>query len=286
MAPAPSPAGLETGRLWKGLEKRLSGRLRVGWFSTGRGPGSRALFRAIGAAIDGGLPVELAYVFCSREPGEDEQTDQLFALVRERGVPLVTLSSAAFRKQAGGKLARKGEPLPQWRLDYDDAVLKLVEPYGATLGVLAGYMLIFGARACERLPLLNLHPAAPGGPIGIWQDVIWQLIAERAEHSGITIFRAIPEVDAGPPVAFCTYSLRGPEIDPLWAEVEGQPVEQLKAAVGEELPLFKEIRRRGAAREPILIVETLRAVAERGLPDPDEVLNLTAFVEARLSAVP
>jgi phosphoribosylglycinamide formyltransferase-1 len=266
------------------LEGLLAGRLRVGWFSTGRGPGSRALFRAICQAIDGGLPVELAYVFCNREPGEDEQTDQLFALIHGRGVPLVTLSSAAFRRRAGGKVVRKGEPLPRWRLDYDDTVLKLVEPYGAALGVLAGYMLIFGARACDRLTLLNLHPAAPGGPIGIWQDVIWHLIAERAARSGITIFRAIPEVDAGPPVAFCTYSLRGPGIDPLWADVEGQAVEQLKSAPGEDLPLFKEIRRRGAAREPILIVETLRAVAERGLPAPGQALDLTAFVDARLAA--
>ncbi|HEY7294735.1 MAG TPA: formyltransferase family protein [Dehalococcoidia bacterium] len=258
--------------------------LRVGWFSTGRGPGSRALFRAICAAIDGGMPVELAYVFCNREPGEDAQTDRLFALVRERGVPLLTLSSAAFRKRAGGTIARKGEPLPQWRLDYDAAVLKLVEPRGAALGVLAGYMLIFGARACERLTLLNLHPAAPGGPIGMWQDVIWQLIAARAAQSGITIFRAIPEVDAGPPLSFCTYSLRGPDIDPLWAEAAGRTIEQLKAEAGEELPLFKEIRRRGAEREPVLIVETLRAVAERGLPSAGEVMDLTALVDARLAA--
>ncbi|HZQ35814.1 MAG TPA: formyltransferase family protein [Dehalococcoidia bacterium] len=268
------------------MEKGLADRLRVGWFSTGRGPGSRALFRAICAAIDGGLAVDLAYVFCNREPGEDEQSDQLFALIRERDVPLVTLSSAAFRKRAGGKIARKGEPLPPWRLEYDDAVLELVEPHGATVGVLAGYMLIFGARACERLPLLNLHPAAPGGPIGIWQDVIWQLIAARAERSGITIFRAIPEVDAGPPVAFCTYPLHDPEIDPLWASVMGQSIAQLKAGAGEELPLFKEIRRRGAAREPILIVETLRAVAQHGLPAPEQALDLSAFVDARLSALP
>ncbi|HLZ70475.1 MAG TPA: formyltransferase family protein [Dehalococcoidia bacterium] len=265
------------------MEKRLSGRLRVGWFSTGRGAGSRALFRAICAAIDSGLPVELTYVFCNREPGEDEQTDQFFTLVRERGVPLLTLSSAAFRKQAGGKIVRKGELLPRWRLDYDDAVLERVEPYCATLGVLAGYMLIFGARACERLPLLNLHPAAPGGPIGIWQDVIWQLIAARAEHSGITIFRAIPEVDAGPPLAYCTYPLRGPEIDPLWAGTAGQPLERLKVETGEELPLFAEIRRRGALREPILIVETLRAAAERGLPQAGEALDLTTLVEMRLA---
>ncbi len=262
----------------------MSQKLRIGWFSTGRGPGSRALFRAVCAAIDGGLPVELAYVFCNRDPGEDEQTDQFFALVRERGVPLLALSSAAFRKRAGGRIVRKGEPLPRWRLDYDDAVLTLVEPYGAALGMLAGYMLIFGAGACARLPLLNLHPAAPGGPIGIWQDVIWQLIAEGASRSGITIFRAIPEVDAGPALSYCTYTLHGPGIDELWAGSAGKTVPQLKADAGEDLPLFVEIRRRGAVREPVLIVETLRAAAEHGLPPPGEALDLSALVDTRVAS--
>ena len=65
---------------------------------------------------------------------------------------------------------------------------------------------IFGPAACGAMTLLNLHPAAPGGPIGIWQDVIWQLIASRAERSGVTIFRAIPEVDTGPPLQNPTVS--------------------------------------------------------------------------------
>src|SRR5207248_1816748 len=102
------------------------------------------------------------------------------------GLPTVTLSSAAFRRRAGGKIARKGGALPAWRLDFDEEMLHLVEPYRVDAGVLAGYMLIFGAAACARLALLNLHPAGPGGPIGIWQDVIWQLIETRAPTSGIT----------------------------------------------------------------------------------------------------
>jgi len=258
--------------------------LRIGWFSTGRGPGSRALFRAVCAAIDGGLPVEIAYVFCNRAPGEDEQTDTFLRLVQERGLPLLTLSSAAFRRAAGGAIARKGEPLPPWRLDFDDEALRLVEPYAVSVGVLAGYMLIFGPRACARLALLNLHPAAPGGPIGIWQDVIWQLIDARATRSGIIIFRAVPDVDAGPPIAFCTYPLRGAGIDDLWLAAGSASAQQLQAEHGEDLPLFGEIRRRGAAREPLLIVETLRALAA----DPTRAaggdpLDLTALVEAQMN---
>jgi len=53
----------------------------------------------------------------------------------------------------------------------------------------------------------------------------------------------------------------------------------------EETPLFQEIRRRGATREPPLIVETLRALAE-GRADPSgehPPLDLTAHVEVALS---
>jgi len=259
--------------------------LRIGWFSTGRGPGSRALLRTVGEAIAGGLPVEIAYVFCNRAPGEDDNTDEFFGLVHSLNLPLVTLSSAGFRRQAGGKVVRKGDPLPRWRLDFDDRVLQLVEPFATDLGLLAGYMLIFGPAACERLLLLNLHPAVPGGPIGIWQDIVRQLIEARADRSGISIFRAVPEVDTGPSVSYCTYSLRGEGIDGLWERSSTPPHEQLWSPAAEETPLFQEIRRRGATREPPLIVETLRALAE-GRADPSgehPPLDLTAHVEVALS---
>ncbi|MHB8576452.1 MAG: formyltransferase family protein, partial [Dehalococcoidia bacterium] len=199
--------------------------LRIAWFSTGNGPGSRALLRAAAEETARGLPVEIACVFCNRERGEDANSDAFFALAESLGLPLLTLSSAAFRRRAGGTIVRKGDPLPQWRLDYDAAVLRLLAPFNVTIGVLAGYMLIFGGRACAAMTLLNLHPAAPGGPIGIWQDIIWELIAGGASQSGITIFRAVPEVDTGPPLSFCTYSLRGDGIDPLWAAAAAQPLD-------------------------------------------------------------
>src|SRR5439155_26327942 len=110
--------------------------------------------------------------------------------------------------------------------------------------------------------LLNLHPAAPGGPKGIWRDVIWQLIEARANRAGVVTHLATPELDQGPPVTFCTYPIRGPAFDPLWRDTEARTVEEIKAAEGEANALFAEIRRHGVAREVPLVIETLRALAD------------------------
>ena len=237
--------------------------LRIGWFSTGRGEGSKALLRAAMDAIQkGDLKAEIAFVFCNRERGEAEPTDRFFDLVQSYGLPLVTLSYSRYRQERNLPVVRLGEPLLPWRWDYDREVARLIEPYPFDLGMLAGFMLIFTGVICERWPLLNLHPAAPGGPVGIWQEVIWELIAGRAEGSGITIFLCTTDLDRGPTVTYCTYPLHGPTLDPLWRRVEGRSVDEIKAAEGEESPLFKEIRRQGATRELPLIVATLRAFAD------------------------
>ncbi len=237
--------------------------LRLGWFSTARGPTSRKL---LAAAVDeiaaGRLRTEIGVVFCDREPGEDPQTDLFLEQVRGYGLPLICLSYSHYRRERGLPPVRKHEPLPQWRGDYDREVMRLLEPYPFDLAVLAGYMLIGSDVLCERYDMLNLHPAPPGGPAGIWQDVIWELIESRAEKSGVMMHLAIPEVDAGPPVTYCLYPIRGPDFDPLWAQIEGRSVDEIKASEGEENALFQQIRRHGVARELPLVIETLRAFAD------------------------
>ena len=244
--------------------------LRIGWFSTGRGPGSQALLKTVCEQIkQGRLPLEIAYVFCNRARGELEPADQFLDLVERYGLPAVTLSSNEFRKQSGGAIARTGEPLPGWRIDYDRAILRRVEPFGTQIAVLAGYMLI-APELCRHMALLNLHPAAPGGPVGIWQDVIWQLVTKRATQSGITVFRATPQLDAGPALTYCQYPLIDAAIAPLWKSIEDQEIEGIRGRHGESLPLFAEIRRRGAARESPLLIATLAALAS-GRIDPKAV---------------
>jgi folate-dependent phosphoribosylglycinamide formyltransferase PurN len=240
--------------------------LDIGWFSTGRGEGSRKLLAAVHREIAAGrLDARIAMVFCNRDPGEDEKTDIFLDLVRGYDLPLVTFSSRDFRRRLGEKPVRKGQTLPEWRSEYDREVMRLLETYPFEIGVLAGYMLIFAEEFAQTYDLLNLHPAAPGGQKGVWQDLIWELIETRAERAGVMMHLATPELDEGPPVAYCTYSIRGDQFDDLWNEIEGRSLRDIQAKEGEANQLFMEIRRHGVAREIPLVIETLRAFAEGGL---------------------
>jgi phosphoribosylglycinamide formyltransferase-1 len=73
---------------------------------------------------------------------------------------------------------------------------------------------------------------------------------------------ATKELDQGPPVTYCTYSIHGPAFDRLWAQVVGRSVAEVQAGEGEENRLFREIRRQGVMRELPLVVATLRAFAD------------------------
>jgi len=236
--------------------------LTIGWFSTGRGPGSRRLLATVHDEIAAGrLDARIAFVFCNREPGQDPQTDLFLEQAGGYGLPLVCLSSLRFRQERGESPARPDEPLPAWRHDFDREVIRLLEPYTFDIGMLAGFMLI-APVLCQRYDLLNLHPAAPDGPPGTWQEVIWRLIEERAGHSGVRIHLATEELDMGPVATYCTYPIRGPSFDEMWRDVERRGVAAVRAEDGEENALFKEIRRLGAERELPLVVQTLRAFAE------------------------
>ena len=49
---------------------------RLGWFSTGRGEGSRGLLKTVqDTIVSGDLEAQIEFVFCSREYGETEATD-------------------------------------------------------------------------------------------------------------------------------------------------------------------------------------------------------------------
>ena len=236
--------------------------ISTGWFSTGRDEAARDLLKVAWDAIQRGeLKARLAFVFSNRERGQDPESDCFFDLVEGYRIPLVSLSSQRFREERGQPFARAGEPLPDWRAEYDRAAMRLLEPYPFDLGVLAGYMLIV-TEAMWRHPLLNLHPAEPGGPAGTWQEVIWQLLERKAAQAGVMMHLVTGTLDEGPPVTYCAYSIRGPSFDPLWAEVESRSVRQVQAEEGETNRLFREIRRQGVLRELPLVVATLCAFAE------------------------
>ena len=239
--------------------------LRIGWFSTGARKGSqrqRLLTAAMESIRRGELDAEIAFVFCNRERGEYEEVDSFLELVDSFDLPCLTFSSRQFRRDQGGALSKPDEPLAPWRAEYDRALAELVGQYPFDIGVLSGYMLIFTGEMCNRYPLLNLHPAEPGGPVGTWKQVIWELIERRAERSGVLLNLATEELDRGPVVTYCTYSLRGPAFDRLWRALGSRSAAEAEQQESEELPLFQEIRRHGAARELPLVIATLHSLAD------------------------
>ena len=240
----------------KDKEAIPEGEMKIGWFSTGRDKAARDLLRTVYQGIkQGEIKAGISFVFSNREPGEDKESDKFFKLVKGYRLPLFCLSSRKFKAQKGGK------PVSEWRLEYDRGVMKLLQDFQPDLCILAGYMLIVGEEMCQKYKMLNLHPAAPGGPTGAWQEVTWKLIEDKAEKSGVMMHLVTPELDKGPPATFCKFSIRGKPFDKYWKEIEGKPIEEIKKQ-GENNPLFKLIRRHGLAREFPLIIATLKAFSE------------------------
>lgn len=232
---------------------------RIGWLSTGRDEAAEFLLLEVWKAIGSGrLRAEIPFVFCNRDRGESPVTDGFLRLVDDLGVPVQTRSWKAFRarREAGPRSLGDREAL---RIAYDREVAAALGP--ADVYALVGYMLILGPELCRRFPFINLHPAPPGGPAGAWEDVIWHLMEARASESGIMIHRVTPELDRGPVLTYCQYSIRGGVFDPWWADWE-KTVRAGKSDRGNPPRLFHQIREAGVRREAPLLVETLRALAD------------------------
>jgi phosphoribosylglycinamide formyltransferase-1 len=245
--------------------RKLAGGYKIGWFSTGRGQGSRGLLRAVQDAIASGeLDAEIEFVFCSRDRGETEATDGYLDMVEGYGIPLVSFSYQIYRAVRDMPDPDPSKPLPEWRLDYDREVMKRLERFHPDLCVLAGFMLITGPEMCIKYDIINLHPASPDGPAGTWQQVIWKLIETGAARSGVKMHVAIPELDAGLTATYCLYSIHGEPFDRYWEEIKGKSVDEIRREQGIENPLFKTIRQHGYVRELPLVVATIRAFS-RGL---------------------
>ncbi|MEW6033247.1 MAG: formyltransferase family protein [Chloroflexota bacterium] len=208
------------------------------------------------------LDAQIIFVFSSRGRGESKDGDLFLDLVASYHIPLVCLPYQKFRAIHEDEVPAVGQPLPQWRLSYDRRAMEMLQGYNADVCLLAGYMLIVGEEMCRRYRMVNLHPALPCGPTGTWQEVIWKLMETRAGSTGAMMHLVTPELDRGPVVTYCNFSIRGPGFDRHWREVETLSVASIKRTQGERNALFQLIRAHGVARELPLVVSTLRALSE------------------------
>jgi folate-dependent phosphoribosylglycinamide formyltransferase PurN len=183
-------------------------------------------------------------------------------MVKGYGIPLVSYSYQKYRAQRSMPNPDPNAPLPSWRIDYDNEVIKLLKKFHPDLCLLAGFMLITTPVMCDKYDIINLHPAAPGGFAGTWQQVIWKLIETKATTHGIKMHVAIPELDMGPTATYCTFPIRGKAFDKYWEEIKGKTIEGIKAGQGVENMLFKTLRAHGAVRELPLVVSTLKVFSQ------------------------
>jgi len=241
---------------------RLINTYQLGWFSTGRDKAARDLLTSVNSSIRlGEIKAEIAFVFSNREPGESQESDLFLKQVESYGIPLVCFSYQRFKASKGAPITNQAGSLPVWRLDYDRQVMSRLQGFHPDLCVLAGYMLVVGEEMCHRYNMINLHPAAPGGPAGTWQEVIWQLIDNKAQETGVMMHLVTPELDKGPPVTYCTFPIRGKSFDRYWLDLEKLPLTSPKRH-DENNPLFRLIREHGLTREFPLIISTLKAFSQ------------------------
>jgi folate-dependent phosphoribosylglycinamide formyltransferase PurN len=245
------------------------------------------------AIASGDLKAQLAFVFLSREPGEAPQTDRFIEQVSSYNIPLEYLSYQKYKARHGTTEEEAADILPQWRLGYDRRMMKLLDGYQTDICVLAGFMLIVGAEVCTTYKMINLHPAAPGGPAGTWREVIWRLIDIEARETGVMMHLVTPQLDKGPVATYTTFSIRGEPFDSLWQHVAGRTSAHIKATEGENNALFKLIRQYGMARELPLLIATLKAFSQGRVKlvngfvldkqgKPVNGYNLTDEIEQRL----
>jgi phosphoribosylglycinamide formyltransferase-1 len=231
-----------------------------GWWTTGRDQAAIDLFEAVSNAIKGGIiNGKIEYIFSSREPGESDFNDKLLKKAEQQGIPVISFSAVRFRPD----LRKQNREL--WRQAYHQEVLNKIEDFPTQVVILAGYMWVVSPEVCQKISIINLHPAAPQGPAGTWQEVIWQLMDQRADKTGVMMHLVTPELDEGPAVTYCSFSIRGNAWDPLWKEFEHEikksSFDKIKESYGELHPLFAKIRREGIKREIPLIVQTIKSLA-------------------------
>jgi phosphoribosylglycinamide formyltransferase-1 len=234
---------------------------KIGWFSSGRDEAARELLKVVWDSIQSGfIYAEFDFVFSNREKGQDTASDTFFDLVKSYGIPLVCFSSKKFKPEL-----RKNN-LEEWRRAYDREIMMHLKSYDPDLCVLAGYMLITGEELCKKYTMINLHPAEPGGPTGTWQGVIWKLIQDKADHTGVMMHHVTEILDRGPPITYCTFPIQGGKFDELWNNLEiklkTKSLQEIIQKEGEAESLFAEIRKEGVRRELPLIIQTIKEFAD------------------------
>jgi phosphoribosylglycinamide formyltransferase-1 len=251
--------------------------MKIGIFSTFIEPDALKLVEDVhGAVKRGEIPnSEISFVFSNRFPGENDMTDTLLQNIQHLDIPLIAFSAAQFKPEMRREARQKeregnGQMIREWRNLYGEQVL--ADTPETDLDLLLGDMWIWGDNMCDARNGINLHPALPDGPKGEWYKVIWELIREGRNETGVMMHKVTTDLDRGPAVAYTRFPIRGFDFNRLWNELPKNE-EDRRILIEEGLsqkelathPLFRTIRDFGFIREVPLIIQTTKAFAEGSL---------------------
>jgi phosphoribosylglycinamide formyltransferase-1 len=207
--------------------------LKIGWFTTARGPGSLNLFTTVRDRIHGGdIDAGLSFVFINREIKGNEYRKKIIQMAEEDGVPVIIFPSDGFMPEL------KAKDIEAWRDAYGKGVRERISRHSMDFGVLAGYMLIFDPQTCREYDLINLHPALPDTYKGTWEEIVTRVVDNNDKAYGATVHVCSPELDRGAIIAFDSF-----EVDPLRPRYDSKDdlVKAVRAAeVRREAPLLME----------------------------------------------
>jgi phosphoribosylglycinamide formyltransferase-1 len=212
--------------------------MRIGWFTTGRGPGSLGLFTRMLEKIDSGVfDAHISFVFINREVKENHFRAELIMMAEERNIPVVIFPSDSFRQDL------KAKDLDAWRDAYGEELRSRLMDYEIDFGVLAGYMLIFDPETCRRYPLINLHPALPDTYKGTWEEIVGQVVDNDDMSYGSMVHLCTPDLDRGQILTYDSF-----------------PVDDLLGSGRSREDLVRSIRGREVQREVHLLMETIKLI--------------------------
>ncbi|MDW5562210.1 MAG: formyltransferase family protein [Methanomassiliicoccus sp.] len=214
--------------------------MRIGWFTTARGPGSLNLFTTMRNRIrSGDIDAKLSFVFINRDIKGNEYRKKIVQMAEEDGVPVIIFPSDGFKPEL------KTKDIEAWRDAYGAGVRERISRYPMDFGVLAGYMLIIDPQTCREYDLINLHPALPDSYKGTWEEIVTQVVDNGDPTYGATVHVCSPELDRGSIIAFDSFG-----VGPLMSR---------HAAKGE---LVQAVRDQEVQREAPLLMEAIKMIVD------------------------
>lgn len=229
----------------------------IGWFSSAW---DQQALRLLECAISDrtSLHFDIEYVLLTRSRSDSDVALKMAEAAAGAGIDVVEVPARQFRDEHSED---------DWRDRFEEQVIKEVGPRGADFVVLAGYMWIARERLLGSQRMINLHPALPGGPTGMRDDILVDLIRSGASVTGAMMHVVSPELDRGAPLTFVQM--------PVVAEHLRNASEDQKLA---------DLTQRLLAIEPGLVCETIGLLGQRDLTDwPPTDSDLPIRLQAAIS---